>query len=755
MGKKTFIGNIINEVFSLFGVGGHYETYSDISIQPLLTKGAAYDRQRRASIIVSDGDTWTYARAMQQSQRQYRRKYSAATIAGYGYAPVTNATISVLDSPLALSYIQNNVDAQATEITFLEEGTSTIDRVAFFGLQNEPDWSNFNSTLVQGGNNYRYTTANKTSATDITIDLRRYHQESITGNLLMNYGYIELNGTVEIDADTTDLTGTSGVDATQIRIEVGTAQTITFGTTPSTSWNVTTNSLPNGSYVVEVYETDSLLVETLVSSSTVVVSGVELYTVGSINGNLFGDPLQYKTTVTSTSDGVTTVDIFTDTEDIVKVVPSATYDTETMQVEYVTSVVDEYYIYIEDLDTLPANIRTTTPLELTPIITVKQENEILDQEDRNLQLMMRNVGVDPESIFPSLGNEKLNSAYLIYGVPFDTTNTACIGLLFDMFNTSFVVQGNIQVNISNLDMSYKYGITKTEVVGSIGVKGTSTKVIFDEPSTDDNSETTHHYQMVLKKQVTEEEYIELRITDLELTYRISGELNVANMNAGGDEARFLIPIDLLHGLGIRDYYDVYEESLALMSYAEETVYLEWYETMFFQFVMTVVATYFLGPWGMILMQVIFAVIDYLLDALGIDGDWATAIRMVVAIVMAMSGDTSQLMYQLAGAAMSVMQIYFKDHGQRNLERYQNDMENIDDAEEDLKEVREEAQEVKDMEYLSVVAQHGRALKSSRMPFGYSDSPESFYNRMSPEFMYDENSRVFDLNWDSQNQMMTG
>ena len=764
MSKGTFLGDIIDGVLSVFGVGGHNETYSDIQISTLLTKGIAAKRHKKAAILSADGDIWQYARIYKMNQREYRRKFSAATVSRLGYAPTTNATVYLLDTALVLAYLQANVVPPATEVTKLNEGAASIDVAAFYGLQSEPMWSNFSSTLTEGGNKYRYLSATKTSATDLTADLRRHHDETIIENLTTNYNYDAIGNTVVLNTGptTANLTGTSGTDTEHIRIEVGTSETIEFDILPSTGWDVNTMNLPDGVYTVEVYETDSLLVETLTGTYDITIDSTELYDVGTISSNLYGIPVQYKTIVTRQLDGTTEVELFTDVEDITKVVPSDVYDTETMQVEYLIDQSGEYYLYLEDLDTVPNSVRTSTPIALTPIITVKEENEVLNKDDPNLRKMMKNVGVDPESIFPSLDQADLNSAYLIYGIPFDTTDTSCISMLFDMFTLNTTSAGNIQINITNLDMNYSYGYVKTETIGSIGPKGTVSKVIVNEPTsvTDGGTTTTtNHWQMYLKKQVTEEEYITMKVTDLVLTYKVSGETNTMYANAAGDEARYLIPLDLLHATSITDYYNIYEESLALLSYAEKTIYVQWYETAFFQFVMVAIQIVMVAfaiatgqGWLVAVAMGLNYAAEWVIEEFGITGGWATAIRVMAVIAILFFAPVN--MYTVVGTSMNAMSTYFKSQTTEAQKDYEQKMKDIKDSNDDVVDQLKDLQEEQDRQGLLLIAKYHADLESSRAPLVNTNSPEYFHARMSPDFVFEEITRSQELDWDAQNQIRT-
>jgi len=761
MGKKTLVGGVINEVLSVFGLGGHYETVSDIDIQTLLTKGKAYEEQRKASIIAAKGDLQVYAQSMQGASRAYRRKFSASTVERYGYAPSTNATINILDDGQVLNYLQTTVNSHASTINYLNEGASTIDRVAFYELQEAygVDWSNTDSTLTVGSGHYRYTLAEKINSTDLEVTFREYHEESINNNLVSNYAYDDIGNTVMITSG--GLSGTSAADTTSIRIEVGTEQTIQFNTTANTLWTTTTQVLADGIYTIEVWETDTLAVETMTTTYDITIDSTDVYDVGEITNNITDG--KYTTIMTLQSDGVTTANVYTEPQDIIRVVPSALYDTETMQVEYELDNSADYAVYLESLVTVPASVRSTESLDLTPIITVKQENEILDQEDRNLQLMMRNIGVDPESIYPSLDQENLNSAYLIYGVPFDTTDPACIRLLYDMFNLPLVDQGNVQINISNLDMNYSYRYLKTTTVGSIGSTGTTTKVIVNEPILIPGTEGDtyeNHYNMYLRKQVTSEEYVTLKISDLMLRYVISGETNEAIMNATGSEARFLIPLNLLHKLNTRDYYDVYEESLALLAYAEELIYLEWYETEFFSFLMTAIALVVAAitqQWWLIPLAIAVAyVIEWIIEEFNITGGWATALRVVGALLVAWAGGGFDSMWGAVGTSFAATATYFNSQATELQKAGNVELEGIYERTEDVSDqIKELADTRDDVSKFADIEKYSRDLRKGRQPVGIQDTPEVFYYQRSPEFVTDEIDRAFVLNWELETSVNTG
>lgn len=623
------------------------------------------------------------------------------------------------------------------------------------------------------------------------------------------------------------------------------------------------------------------------------------------------------------SDGITTVDVFTDVEDITKLVSSATFDTETMQVEYKVDNTTEYYVYLEDLDTLPGSVRTTEQVDFTPIIPLKEngnsigtkftlvDGEYLDitslsisntytlinryatayydseapsctfggyqhvdshlenkfvtidgtanvykspldeapfrqvtlsnkqcillgstltqgvveydamgndpeyqsiyddmvledssnystntgvggisncvpldtnvadfssMESRyaalrdannpkvrvptNTYRMLKNIGIDPSGIIPSLDQDDLKGAYVMYGVPFDTTNQACMDTMFETFDY-ISNPGSTVISTSTLNMKYQYGFSRDEVVGSIGAVGTVTKSIVNEVTTDDSGTSTDHWNMYLRKQVTTEEYIEIKVSDMLLSYTVAGQVNTANMNAGGDEARLIIPLEVLNAVKMRDYYDVYENSLGLIAYASKQVYVEWYETSFFQFFLIVVVMmvgYAVGgPQGaasamqaIIMATLVMQAIEVYIRLSGTTGGWATALRVAGAIAVALSGQVN--MYTVAGASLSAMGMYFKSQVMEMQKDYEEEMARIKEANEDVEDKLDDLEMERANQYAIIIATHHKHLARSRRPVYDTASPDYFYAAMSPEAMYNELEEVYELDWNSQNQI---
>ena len=86
-----------------------------------------------------------------------------------------------------------------------------------------------------------------------------------------------------------------------------------------------------------------------------------------------------------------------------------------------TGDIDEFYFYIEPVSTCPDNLWTEDELVMTPIITMKENGNIV-QESKNMRKMMNKLNVDSKDFEESLteldddNQPKIDNAYLLNGL---------------------------------------------------------------------------------------------------------------------------------------------------------------------------------------------------------------------------------------------------------------------------------------------------------------------------------------------------
>lgn len=576
----------VGRILKVLGIETHDETFSDIQISNLLTVGVADATARRTATRAAHNDINTYNQSYQQFRRDYRKKYSNRFLTSLGYDPTTNATTRILDRVDVLSYVQGT-DPTASAIDKFYGRYISKEEAMYYYMQNTygAGWDNATRVLLDSGKTYT-SPAVVNDGTNLNITLTREYVDTIVDNLTTNYQYSETNNTVVLNTgpDTAVLSGTSGIDTKHVRVEVGTAQTIEFDILADTPWSETTISLTNGTYTVEVYETDSLNVESLVDSYSVVINNEELYDVGLISSNTTGDPLEYTTIVTLQSDGVTEVSISTLVEYFTDSTSNALLLKEQLYVYYLSTDTN-YYVYIEDMDTVPSGLYTDTTVEITAIIPLKEDNVVKDLEDYKLKRMLSKLNLAPDDLVESLQNTDMDSAYIMTGIHPGETSPAACKALYQTFDTAAEGSGAVTISMDKLSMKYTFDMEKEVISGNVQAVGTYSKTLVDDV-------------MVMIYQGSATEYKKITITEYTQVYTISGQGMSTGLNGDAAYSRVIIPLQILNGLRYREFTDVYERSLCMLAFSTEVVTVKWYETGAFGVVLKIVAVIItIFSWG--------------------------------------------------------------------------------------------------------------------------------------------------------------
>jgi len=316
-------------------------------------------------------------------------------------------------------------------------------------------------------------------------------------------------------------------------------------------------------------------------NETVLIAS-ELYDVPALNGTDLGG--YYRTTVTLQSDGVTTVDIDTTVETLNYNTSNDVIDDEKMFVRYNRGGAEWYY-YIEDLATIPGSLYTEVSVDLTAIIPLKEDGNIIDggvKQDR----MLKRLNLDADTFTTSLANDGIESAYVMTGLPPETQTHGGKKTIFTMFNLMLEGSGDVSLSLDRLSMTYSFTMDKNTVEDSVMPTGEYSNVLTSEY---DEESGFWFYTRTIRYQATDTQYKEIVVTNFLQTYVISGQTVHASFADSGDVCRLVIPLSVLNGLRYRDWVEVYEESLAMLAYAKEVVEFEWYESTNFAFVLKIVA----------------------------------------------------------------------------------------------------------------------------------------------------------------------
>lgn len=306
-----------------------------------------------------------------------------------------------------------------------------------------------------------------------------------------------------------------------------------------------------------------------------------LYDVPAFDGTDQGG--YYRTTVLQQVDGTTEVDIDTPIPTHSYNIPGTVDDNQKMVIRYDRGGTEWYY-YTEDSENVPSNLYTEADIDVTAIIAMKENNVVQDLEDRKLKRALDKLGLVSDSFVDTLSNPDLDSAYIMTGLPADTQTTAGKATIFKMFDLIMEGSGDLSISIDQLNMTYSFTLDKTAVNDKIMEVGEYS----NELQVASQGSTTF-YRRILRHQATETQYRELTIDNFLLTYQISGQQIEVGFGSGSEDLRLVLPINQFNSLKYRDWVDVYEQSLCMVSYTYEEVRLKWYESPAFAFIMKVVA----------------------------------------------------------------------------------------------------------------------------------------------------------------------
>jgi hypothetical protein len=313
-------------------------------------------------------------------------------------------------------------------------------------------------------------------------------------------------------------------------------------------------------------------------------------------------------------------------------------------------------------------IYTNTTIDITAIIPMKEDNNMVDMGNHSLQRLLKKLHISPSSLISSLENKDIYSAYMMIVLDPNINDNVHNKVMFDMFDlmgvSGFIpisnlpdtdiligISDSISVSISHLDMSYTFELTKTEITGVVAPVGEYTRSY--QPSTAGTSESEdgsgspgQPSVMTLRYQGSATTYKEIQIINFIQTYTISGNKITTTFDNTTGQTQLLIPLQILNALDFKEWCAIYETGLSFLVFSAKTVRVHWYETGLFRFIMIVVAVVLLvmpgtqGA-GMTLMQfatrvVVMMAVMYVANwvAVQIGGTVGAIIGAIVAVVAA-------------------------------------------------------------------------------------------------------------------------
>lgn len=410
--------------------------------------------------------------------------------------------------------------------------------------------------------------------------------------------------------------------------------------------------------------------------------------------------------VTGTSAGEPDLEIYVPIETLQLILTSSLIENECSVVKYQTSDGDtKYWIGLSDTQDFYGRL----PIDMTAIIAMKEDNVMVDIENDKLKRMLRKLNLSGDQLQESLENPDMDGAYLFTGIDPQTEAAASIKTMFNMFDLMPIGDGNVNISIDKLAMSYSFNIVKNTVTGSVADIGTYTKSITGSGLT---------AILTLRYQGSASEYQELIITEFTQKYTISGEIITAHIDSTGGYCRLLLPLDILNGLRYKDFVTVYEESLCMLAFSTEVVEVQWYETGAFgtllkivAIVLTVISIMTTGfDFGkfltdMLINTLIMEAAIMLGEAIG--GDFGAVVAGVAAVwAMTKAGsykgkEGSELWLKMANDGLSTVAQVVQHEMQNIVSQGQAALKVLEEQMEDLQEKMKEYEEEGDISYTPI------------------------------------------------------
>lgn len=636
-----------------FGISPRDETFVDIQISPLLTPGSADKNARQNCIRGSNGSLVEYGSAYKSFQRNYKKSYNKQFIKRLGYLPTTTGTTRILDHVKVLDYLQTK-DSLAVNLRKIFIKFITAEEAAYDWMEDNINWSNANRTIDIGDGKTWVDLVVSENSTTIYMDFTRDCEETIIENLTNNYSYAAGNSTVTLQTgpNTYEITGTTGVGCTNLRLTIDDVDFHDAAIVENEAYVIDTPSKEPGVYHIKVYEAvDST--ETLVGEYDITIVGSdELYGVPEFDCTNQGG---YYRTVVTLQGGTEAVNIDTTVETLQYTISINVLDGEKMYVEYDRGSV-EWYHYVENLDTVSSNLYTSTNIDMTAIIPLKENNVIINGGIKQ-ERMLKKLGIAPEMFVDSLQSPEIDNAYVLMGLYPSTQSNGGKKAIFNMFDLVQEGSGDVSITMQALNMTYSFTMDKSVESGLVIPVGTYSNELLTEVEA-----SATYYTRTLIYQATTSQHKKIVITNYLQTYNIHGESVQASFGDNAVVSRLIVPLTTMNRLPYRDWVEVYEESLAMLAYAEEEVHFEWYESRNFSIVMkivqvvvTIVGVILAIPSGgtslslvtaiefvvnvVINMAIIWSIkqiVQYLVDIMGLDPAIAALVVMVVTAVVAIT-----------------------------------------------------------------------------------------------------------------------
>ena len=291
--------------------------------------------------------------------------------------------------------------------------------------------------------------------------------------------------------------------------------------------------------------------------------------------------------------------------------PSSIVDTVTLP----ATTAEDYIIYFNDdrvrvlHSTESVYVPGSKVIDVTPVIPIKVNNAFVDFDESFL--ILNKLGIRPKDFMDGLSNGLVANAYVLLGVPIgDTTllNSNVLNkLAFETFDYFLPVSGLVEtqssmtIATSNMSIKYVFDVDKS-IVNGFGTPGTYTQAYERLSYVGIKGRRYTNDLLVLTKQVTPFVRSVIKILSINISYQCGPGTSSIGYSEPGmygstilsstvltkENARLLVPYDVLDSLTYTEYIEYYEQAMSFMINTQQTIKMKWYQSGFISFIVMAV-----------------------------------------------------------------------------------------------------------------------------------------------------------------------
>ncbi len=461
-------------------------------------------------------------------------------------------------------------------------------------------------------------------------------------------------------------------------------------------------------------------------------------------------------------------------------------DNATMIQYQSSSVPGDWYMFVAPVENVPDDVYDIEFISVSPIITVKSDNQMADNET-DVIMAMDDLGINGQDMWDELiescpeGYEPppehpdqdcddsvkipstIDNAYILTGVAPDTDDSGVYGSLFEWFNTFATVNGTFALSMNEMYMNYTFNVSKSVHTGQVTSEGKYTKTITSNPVTHDIGLTSE--EMTIQWQKTLTTYEEIKVTNFNQEWAVIVDGDHWKFNSGlswdGDsgekndkaQARLVLTLDMYNLMDYDLWVPAHETGMCLVAFSVETIKLKWWQTGIFKIVVIAIVTYL--SWGSastFAANLVNAVVDMAIAmvigmiaqkiAMSLDSEFLQILVLfVAAVAMSISGNFDASMFNnfegYLKLATHAIEAYNKVENMQAAATLLEDKEEMD-------KLMAENEELEEM----VKAQENTGGNPFNMniiaaPNGAMLSPEEYFSQKYGDQLYDFDS-LFDV-----------